>query len=336
MLTSRISSSFSTALLRRRSCNYFCSTASTLSSVDTGAAFRETHGITLKNVGDNNSYEPIMSFENAPFADTLKKVLTKEGFSTPTAVQSQSWPIILAKRDVISVARTGSGKTVGFLLPAYQTLFEQKNAGTQRGNNKDEIGRRGDSRSSYKSRNQRQTPKALVLAPTRELAMQIDVEAQKYNRSVAAHSVCLFGGASKGLQIKALRAGAQVIIATPGRCNDLIDMGVLDLSEIEYLVLDEADRMLDMGFEPQIRQIMDCIPEERQTVFFTATWPKEVQTLAMDFLDNPVQINIGEQGVLNANKAIKQEFILTKEFNKEGELFDLLEKITEEGPGHKR
>eukprot|EP01038_Epipyxis_sp_PR26KG_P012983 gene12983-17408_t len=262
-----------------------------------------------------SSYAPIVDFHDAPFVEAIKNVLKREGFTAPTPIQAQSWPIALDKRDLISVARTGSGKTVGFLLPALQRIVEKreslpKPASTERG-----VRRFINNR----------TPQVLVLAPTRELAVQIESEASKYCLALNLKSVVVYGGIPKGSQISALRTGADLVIATPGRCNDLMALGALDLSSLSYLVLDEADRMLDMGFEPQIRQVIDGIPPDRQTLFFTATWPKVVQSLAHSFLKNPVEVKIGDLDVLNANKAIKQNIIVVKEAQKYAKLFEVLE-----------
>jgi ATP-dependent RNA helicase DDX5/DBP2 len=255
------------------------------------------------------------------------KVLRSEGYTAPTATQAQSWPIVLGQRDVISVARTGSGKTCGFLLPAFQKLVLARQEQQQRG--------RFGGGGAAATRNRKPSlvgaygrlPQVLVLAPTRELALQISDEADKYARSSGFATAAIYGGAAKGGQISSIKNGVDVIVATPGRCNDLLEMGVLNLSKISYLVLDEADRMLDMGFEPQIRQIVEQIPENRQSIFFTATWPREVQGLARDFLQNPVQINIGDSSGLNANKAITQNIVLVDEHGKWDALVKTLDDI---------
>ena len=183
--------------------------------------------------------------EVTPFYHVLKKVMKKEGYTEPTAIQAQSWPIVMNNRDVISVARTGSGKTVGFLLPALQKLMMENETtlkNTQGGAEKQSSGKR----ERVSTRTRVTTPRVLVLAPTRELVSQIEEVAQTYCTQAGLKSTAIYGGAAKGLQIQKLRSGADIVVATPGRCNDLTDMGVLDLSGIRHLVLDEADRMLDM------------------------------------------------------------------------------------------
>lgn len=204
---------------------------------------------------------------------------------------------------MITVAKTGSGKTCGFLLPAFHRLTTH-NADRRRG-----------------------PPAILVLAPTRELACQIEQEAIKFGRSSNMRTACCYGGSPKGLQIRKLQQGIEVLIATPGRLNDLLEMKVVDLSHVCFLVLDEADRMLDMGFEPQIRTIIEKIPKERQSMMFTATWPREVQTLAREFLHKPVEIRFGEVDSLNANKAIKQIVMVIAESEKSEKLREVLSEI---------
>ena len=205
--------------------------------------------------------------------------------------------------DLISIAKTGSGKTCGFLLPSFHRYLQDK------GNRNGKVG-----------------PMMLVLAPTRELACQILDETQKFGRPIGIRSVCCYGGAPKYPQIAALDRGVECVIATPGRINDLIEMKKANLSGVRFVVLDEADRMLDMGFEPQIRSIMNNVPEssKRQTLLFSATWPKEIQRLAFDFLSNPVQINVGEINVLNANKDITQNIIMCNETDKIDKLKEIL------------
>ena len=225
------------------------------------------------------------------------------GSHAPTATQAQSWPIALSGRDVITIAKTGSGKTCGFLLPAYHRLL-----------NTPTPGKRG-------------SPRILVLAPTRELAMQIEVEANKFGRSSSIRSTCCYGGAPKSIQIRKIQQGLEVIIATPGRLNDLIEMRVVNLSQVVFLVLDEADRMLDMGFEPQIRSVVAKIPTERQTMLFSATWPREIQALAFEFLKNPVQIKFGESNVLNANKDVQQIIKVISEGDKSDALKAVIKEI---------
>lgn len=279
--------------------------------------FRKTHHIKIQNEGEENQYIPFDSFDSTPFPEKLKRLLLKQGYTAPTPTQAQSWPIALAGRDIISIARTGSGKTCGFLMPAFHALL----------NNLPQEPDRGKKRKVWGRQSFGKAPKVLVLAPTRELAVQIEAEACKFSRGCRLDTAVIYGGVSKGPQIRSLRF-ADIVVGTPGRCNDLIEMGVFDTSGIDYLVLDEADRMLDMGFEPQIRQIVECLTNaDRQTLFFTATWPREVQQLANSFLNNAVQLKIGETDGLQANKAIQQNILVMREHEKLENMFQIIDSI---------
>lgn len=226
-------------------------------------------------------------------------------------VQIQAWPIAIKGQDMICIAKTGSGKTCGFLLPSLHQ----------------HLGTRGPARGPRPA-----GPVLLVLAPTRELACQIMEESQKFGRALGVRSVCCYGGSSKYPQIAALQRGVECIIATPGRLNDLLEMKKANLGCIKYLVLDEADRMLHMGFEPQIRSIIKHVPDPHQTMLFSATWPKEIQRLAHDFLKDPIQINVGEVNALVANKDIQQNIIMCTEAEKFEKLTDILKQLIEEAP----
>ena len=246
---------------------------------------------------------------------------------------------------MICIAKTGSGKTCGFLLPSlHQFLQAGGRPKNQRPGNMAENG-----------------PVLLVLAPTRELACQIMEESQRFGRSCGARTICCYGGSNKFPQIAAFERGIEVVIATPGRLNDLLEMKKADLSRVKFLVLDEAgkykqfdlaifllcwldhdliplfspifasDRMLDMGFEPQIRSIVAKVPESRQTLLFSATWPKEIQRLAHDFLKDPIQINVGEVDALVANKDIKQHIHMIREDEKEDKLKEILRELIDQG-----
>lgn len=241
-------------------------------------AYRQKHEITVS--GDNVP-PPFTSFEDTGFPSELLRDLLQTGFSAPTPIQAQSWPIAMQNRDIVAVAKTGSGKTLGYLLPGFIHLKKTR-------------------------KNPQLSPTVLVLSPTRELATQIQDEAVKFGKSSRISCTCLYGGAPKGPQLRDLANGTDIVVATPGRLNDILEMRKVSLSEVTYLVLDEADRMLDMGFEPQIRKIVNAVPTRRQTLMYTATWPKEVRKIAADFMVNPVQVNIGNINELVANKSITQ------------------------------
>eukprot|EP00934_Nitzschia_sp_Nitz4_P003218 Nitzschia sp. Nitz4//scaffold16_size188269//26594//28462//NITZ4_001773-RA/size188269-augustus-gene-0.89-mRNA-1//-1//CDS//3329538461//3208//frame0 len=277
--------------------------------------WRKEHQLTLKGHGESLGMaipEPYIEFTDGPFSSKILTGFSRAGFARPSVIQAQAWPLAIAGKDLISIAKTGSGKTCGFLLPVFHD-HETNSSGFVRG--------------------QRVKPSLLVLAPTRELSVQILEEATKFGRPLGIRSVCCYGGSSKYPQIAALERGVECVIATPGRLNDLLEMRKADLSGIKYLVLDEADRMLDMGFEPQIRSIVDKIPKERQTLLFSATWPKEIQRLAFDFLKNPVQINVGEVDALVANKDIKQSIVMCQDSDKYDKLTEILKELTANAEG---
>ncbi|KAL3686205.1 hypothetical protein R1sor_004227 [Riccia sorocarpa] len=260
-------------------------------------AYKREHDVTTsgKDVPD-----PFMTFDSTGFPPSLMKELHCAGFDSPSPIQALSWPIALQMRDVVAVSKTGSGKTLGYLLPAFLRL--QKN------------------RSTY-----RQSPTVLVLAPTRELANQIREEAVKFGRSSRIMTTCVSGGAPKGPQLRDIQRGVDIIVATPGRLNDLLEMGAVNLQQVSYLVLDEADRMLDMGFEPQIRAIVEQMPVKRQTLMYTATWPKEVRKIARDLMVDPVQVNVGNSDQLSANKSITQHVEIVSRSAKDRRLEQILQ-----------
>ena len=213
----------------------------------------------------------------------------------------------------MAIAKTGSGKTCGFLLPALASIVAR---GSQKAPEMQLLDGRW--------RPGAVTPTVIVLAPTRELAIQIHDECAKFCPAAGCRSAVLYGGAAKGDQLRALRSGADVVVATPGRLNDFLEpppgfTAPVSAVKASYVVLDEADRMLDMGFEPQIKKIFKLCPSARQTVMFTATWPKAVQKIADSFTTKPIHIQIGSGGdKLTANKSITQ----TVEVLEEEEKFD--------------
>ncbi|GAY46792.1 hypothetical protein CUMW_099710, partial [Citrus unshiu] len=242
---------------------------------------------------------PFMSFEATGFPPELLREVHNAGFSSPTPIQAQSWPIALQSRDIVAIAKTGSGKTLGYLLPGFIHLKRCRN-------------------------DPRLGPTVLVLSPTRELATQIQDEAVKFGKSSRISCTCLYGGAPKGPQLKDIDRGVDIVVATPGRLNDILEMRRISLNQVSYLVLDEADRMLDMGFEPQIRKIVKEVPARRQTLMYTATWPREVRKIAADLLVNPVQVNIGNVDELAANKAITQHIEVLAPMEKHRRLEQIL------------
>uniref|UniRef100_A0A6B2F4Q3 RNA helicase n=3 Tax=Crotalinae TaxID=8710 RepID=A0A6B2F4Q3_BOTNI len=264
--------------------------------------YRASKEITVKG---HNCPKPVMNFYEANFPANVMEVIQRQNFTEPTAIQAQGWPVALSGLDMVGVAQTGSGKTLSYLLPAIVHINHQP------------FLERGDG------------PICLVLAPTRELAQQVQQVAAEYGRACRLKSTCIYGGAPKGPQIRDLERGVEICIATPGRLIDFLEAGKTNLRRCTYLVLDEADRMLDMGFEPQIRKIVEQIRPDRQTLMWSATWPKEVRQLAEDFLKEYVHINIGALE-LSANHNILQIVDVCHDVEKDDKLIRLMEEIMSE------
>lgn len=261
------------------------------------AVYRARREITVEG---HDVPKPIRMFHEANFPDYCLEVIARLGFVEPTPIQSQGWPMALKGRDLIGIAETGSGKTLAYMLPALVHVSSQPRLA------------HGDG------------PVVLVLAPTRELAVQIQEEAMKFGSHI--RSTCVYGGAPKGPQIRDLRKGVEVVIATPGRLIDMLEAQHTNLKRVTYLVLDEADRMLDMGFEPQIRKIVSQIRPDRQTLYWSATWPREVEALARQFLCNPYKVIIGSPE-LKANQSIQQVVEIVTDVEKYNRLIRLLKEV---------
>ncbi len=244
--------------------------------------------------------QPCMRFHELRLAEPIVRAVTTEGYTTPTPIQRKAIPEALAGRDVLGCARTGTGKTGAFALPILHRL-----AGPAAGN-----GRRG------------RRPRALVLCPTRELATQIFESFGAYGRNLPLRHAVVFGGVSQARQVRDLRAGIDVLVATPGRLLDLIGQGFIDLGAIEVLVLDEADRMLDMGFIRDIRKIVDRLPSRRQTLLFSATMPAEIRRLADSLLRDPISVH-ADPGTSTVDE-ISQSVYLVARKNKPALLSRLL------------
>jgi ATP-dependent RNA helicase RhlE len=212
-----------------------------------------------------------MPFSALGLNPPIAKAVRDAGYTEPTPIQTKAIPTILTGRDVIGIAQTGTGKTAAFVLPILQHL-------STRGAR---MGRKG--------------MRALIVAPTRELVVQIDENVRKYAKHLHLRAATVYGGVGESPQIKALRAGTEIVIATPGRLIDLMQQGHVNFDLTEIVVLDEADRMLDMGFLPQIRQIMRGVPKDRQTLLFSATLSKEIEKLTGEFLRSPETVQIGKR-----------------------------------------
>lgn len=234
-----------------------------------------------------------MSFQNLELIEPILKALTVEGYTTPTPIQKQAIPLVLQRKDLLGCAQTGTGKTAAFAIPILQILHQQKT--------------------------NRSVIKSLILTPTRELAIQIDESFAAYGKYAGIRHSVIFGGVPQYNQVNALRKGIDVLIATPGRLLDLISQGYVDLRWLEIFVLDEADRMLDMGFIHDVKKIIGRLPAKRQTLFFSATMPSEIQKLANVLLTNPSKVEVTpqsstvekiEQSLYYTNKTDKQKLLL--------------------------
>ncbi|WP_419194337.1 DEAD/DEAH box helicase [Novipirellula herctigrandis] len=208
------------------------------------------------------------TFEEMDLIEPIKRSLKEQNYTTPTPIQAQTIPAALDERDILGVAQTGTGKTAAFALPILNQLGERH-------------------RKASPNR-----PLALVLAPTRELAIQIGESFSTYGKHLRLRHVLVYGGVSQGNQVRALKRGAHVLVATPGRLLDLMNQGHIDLDRLEVFVLDEADRMLDMGFLPDLKRIIECLPDDRQSLFFSATMPPKIRELSERLLEDPVAVNV--------------------------------------------
>ncbi|MCA9158258.1 MAG: DEAD/DEAH box helicase [Planctomycetales bacterium] len=208
------------------------------------------------------------TFEELDLLPAVQRALSEERYTTPTPIQAQTIPAAMDGRDVLGCAQTGTGKTAAFALPILNRLAEKSRKAPP---------------------NQ---PLVLVLAPTRELAIQIEESFATYGRHLRLRSVLVYGGVSQGNQVRALNRGAHILVATPGRLLDLMDQGHIELDRLEVFVLDEADRMLDMGFMPALKRIISQLPERRQSLFFSATMPPKIMELAQQLLRDPVNVNV--------------------------------------------
>lgn len=240
-----------------------------------------------------------MLFNELQLVEPILKALDTEGYTTPTPIQQQAIPVVLQGRDLLGCAQTGTGKTAAFAIPMLQLLDASKKANPAA---------RGI--------------KALVLTPTRELAIQIDESFAAYGKHLNLKHTVIFGGVSQHPQTQALRNGTDILIATPGRLLDLIQQRFINLSQLELFVLDEADRMLDMGFIHDVKKIVSIIPAKRQTLFFSATMPAEIAKLSNTILNNPVKVEVTP--VSSTAETISQSIYFVEKENKKHLLIHLL------------
>ncbi len=241
-----------------------------------------------------------MTFKELNIIEPLLKALNEKGYTNPTPIQQQAITPALANRDILGIAQTGTGKTLAFSLPIIQHLHLQKADERVKG------------------------IKALILTPTRELAIQINECLNDYTRYTAIRHAVIFGGVKQNAQVAQLRAGVDILVATPGRLIDLINQKIIDLSQIRYFVLDEADRMLDTGFIHDIKRLLPRLPKNKQTLFFSATMPKEIADLSRSILKNPVKVEVTPES--STVDTVKQYLYFVEKTEKSELLIDLLKK----------
>ncbi|KAG8000301.1 putative ATP-dependent RNA helicase DDX43, partial [Nibea albiflora] len=271
---------------------------------------KENNSIFVDDLKEEGEKRPIPNpcrtfleaFEHYP---EIMENIEHVGFVKPTPIQSQAWPVLLSGEDLIAIAQTGTGKTLAYLLPGFIHMDGQP-----------------------VPRAEQAGPGMLVLTPTRELALQIETECKKY-RYKSYKSLCIYGGGDRRGQINFVKGGVDIVIATPGRLNDLQMNDLISLSSITYLVLDEADRMLDMGFEPQIRKILLDIRPDRQNVMTSATWPTGVRRLAKSYLKDPMMVYVGTLDLAAVN-TVQQTVLIVREEDKKSYVFDFIRNMQPE------
>ncbi|OLY80224.1 ATP-dependent RNA helicase ded1 [Smittium mucronatum] len=290
--------------------------------VSTGINFEKYDDIPVEATG-NDIPNPITSFEESDLEPLLAQNIALAGYTTPTPVQKWSVTIGGAGRDMMACAQTGSGKTGGFLFPILNVAFKNGPA----------PGRELDTKNRSYGGRPKAMPIALILSPTRELSSQIFEESRKFCYRSWVHPCVVYGGSDIGAQISQINRGCDLLVATPGRLVDMIDRGIISLKYVQFLVLDEADRMLDMGFEPQIRKIVEGedMPgsADRQTLMFSATFPKDIQHLARDFLKDYIFLSVGRVGSTSENITQKIEYV--EDEDKYSVLLDILKSIDQSG-----
>lgn len=285
--------------------------------------YRKAQKITMYGEGKSQGlFHPIRDFTKLGFEKNLLEAV--RNFKEPTPIQASSWPVIASGRDTIGIAQTGSGKTLAFSIPAFAHIRHRLD--------------KEQASSFWKPKKyvKRKGPIMLVVAPTRELAQQSQDVIEAAGKACGIRSVSVYGGVSKDLQRRSLNKNGgvpfEVVIATPGRLIDLMQEQSCDLSEVSYLVLDEADRMLDQGFEKDVRKIIAATHADRQTCLFSATWPDSVRELAHEFLQNPIKITIGSDDLTAASTIEQIVEVFDDERQRQGKLLDILKKHQKSGP----
>ena len=251
-----------------------------------------------------------MTFRELEIAEPILKAICEKGYEKPTPIQEKGIPVALQGGDMLGIAQTGTGKTATFAIPILQHLLVERSTES-----------RSEARGSNKGRFvKKRAVKALILTPTRELAIQIGESITDYGKHTGIKQAIIFGGVKQGVQTDQLQAGVDILVATPGRLLDLIRQGYVNLSSITHFVLDEADRMLDMGFIADIRRLLPMLPVKRQTLFFSATMPKDIVNLSKSILSNPTRVEVTpvssavdtvEQSVYFGEKPEKKKLLIS-------------------------
>ncbi|XP_026051248.1 probable ATP-dependent RNA helicase DDX46 isoform X2 [Carassius auratus] len=265
----------------------------------------ELEGITVKGKG---CPKPIKTWVQCGISMKVLQAMKKHNYEKPTPIQAQAIPAIMSGRDLIGIAKTGSGKTIAFLLPMFRHILDQRPLGEGEG------------------------PIAVIMTPTRELALQITKECKKFSKSLGLRVVCVYGGTGISEQIAELKRGAEIIVCTPGRMIDMLGANngrVTNLRRVTYVVMDEADRMFDMGFEPQVMRIVDNVRPDRQTVMFSATFPRTMEALARRILSKPIEVQVGGRSVVCSD--VEQHVIVISEEKKFLKLLEILGHYQEKG-----
>ncbi|XP_016430959.1 probable ATP-dependent RNA helicase DDX46 isoform X1 [Sinocyclocheilus rhinocerous] len=265
----------------------------------------ELEGITVKGKG---CPKPIKTWVQCGISMKVLNAMKKHNYEKPTPIQAQAIPAIMSGRDLIGIAKTGSGKTIAFLLPMFRHILDQRPLGEAEG------------------------PIAMIMTPTRELALQITKECKKFSKSLGLRVVCVYGGTGISEQIAELKRGAEIIVCTPGRMIDMLGANngrVTNLRRATYVVMDEADRMFDMGFEPQVMRIVDNVRPDRQTVMFSATFPRTMEALARRILSKPIEVQVGGRSVVCSD--VEQHVIVIAEEKKFLKLLEILGHYQEKG-----
>ncbi|XP_011481432.1 probable ATP-dependent RNA helicase DDX46 isoform X4 [Oryzias latipes] len=265
----------------------------------------ELEGIMVKGKG---CPKPIKTWVQCGVSMKILSALKKQGYDKPTPIQAQAIPAIMSGRDLIGIAKTGSGKTIAFLLPMFRHIMDQRPLEESEG------------------------PISVIMTPTRELALQITKECKKFSKALGLRVVCVYGGTGISEQIAELKRGAEIIVCTPGRMIDMLGANsgrVTNLRRATYVVLDEADRMFDMGFEPQVMRIVDNVRPDRQTVMFSATFPRAMEALARRILSKPIEVQVGGRSVVCSD--VEQHVLVIEEDQKFLKLLEILGHYQEKG-----